>query len=127
MVACSSADRFCIRAMQIGGRESWIWSHCRSSMMKGTCRDLTSARRRSTPRSATNRMIWRKLAGPTPMSWFPARTTNTDVRKNAMAPKPATRAWSHPAASESGTCPKFNLKMWVRNRANSDARTLNPT
>jgi CHAT domain len=56
-----------------------------------TASERAAARARSTYRSAALKKIWRKPLGPTPTSRSPARTTKSDVRKNAMALTPAMR------------------------------------
>jgi hypothetical protein len=60
---------------------------------RATASERAAARVRSTSRSAAARKIWRNPLGPTPTSRSPARTTKSEVRKNAIALTPAIRIW----------------------------------
>jgi hypothetical protein len=87
------------------------------SMIFPTACDRAEARIRSTSRSDAERKICRNPLGPTPTSRSPARTTNRDVRKKAIALIPAIRTCVHRDCSN-------QWNACINPRAPSDAATL---
>jgi len=85
----SSGETLCISARQYGGNASRALVKSTPFIASATASERAAARLRSSARSAAARKICRKPFGPTLTSRSPARTTKSEVRKNAIALTPA--------------------------------------